>query len=75
MYLIIPSSACYPNVSKNYVIVVFGYAGETVALLKSEVKSQEKHVEGLKKRSLWSRTLEEVFFIFNIPLRRLCNRR
>ncbi|KAG0576407.1 hypothetical protein KC19_5G077900 [Ceratodon purpureus] len=34
--------------------------GETVALLRSEVKSQEKHVEALKKRSLWSRTLEEV---------------
>jgi len=44
--------------------MVFGSSGETVALLKSEVKSQEKHVEGLKKRSLWSRTLEEVLLIF-----------
>ncbi|XP_024367762.1 protein PSK SIMULATOR 1 [Physcomitrium patens] len=34
--------------------------GESIALLRSEVKSQEKHVEALKKRSLWSRNLEEV---------------
>lgn len=40
--------------------------GETVALLKSEVKSQEKHVEALKKKSLWSRTLEEVFVFLEL---------
>lgn len=42
-------------------ILFFVYLGEAVALLKSEVKSQEKLVKALKKRSLWSRTLEEVF--------------
>jgi hypothetical protein len=34
--------------------------------LKSEVRSQEKHVEALKKRSLWSKTLEEVFLFLTI---------
>jgi hypothetical protein len=29
-------------------------------ILKSEVKSQEKHIKTLKKRSLWSKILEEV---------------
>ncbi|KAG0570775.1 hypothetical protein KC19_6G187000 [Ceratodon purpureus] len=33
---------------------------ETVALLKGEVKSQERHVKTLKRRSLWGKTLEEV---------------
>ncbi|KAG0588162.1 hypothetical protein KC19_2G221200 [Ceratodon purpureus] len=33
---------------------------ETVALLKSEVKSQERHVKTLKKKSLWAKVLEEV---------------
>ena len=50
-------------------LLFFVCLGETVALLKSEVKSQEKHVEALKKRSLWSRTLEEVnFFSYNLAL-------
>jgi len=31
-------------------------------LLRSEVKSQEKHVKALKKRCLWSKVLEEVHF-------------
>ncbi|KAJ7554874.1 hypothetical protein O6H91_05G013800 [Diphasiastrum complanatum] len=34
--------------------------GEIVALLKSDVKSQFKHVKILKKRCLWSKILEEV---------------
>ncbi|XP_024394485.1 protein PSK SIMULATOR 1 isoform X3 [Physcomitrium patens] len=33
---------------------------ETVSLLKSEVKSQERHVKTLKRRSLWAKILEEV---------------
>lgn len=41
-------------------------SGESIALLRSEVKSQEKHVEALKKRSLWSRNLEEVLFILQL---------
>jgi hypothetical protein len=31
-----------------------------VALLKSEVKSQQRHVKALKRRSLWAKVLEEV---------------
>ncbi|CAM6026022.1 unnamed protein product [Sphagnum balticum] len=34
--------------------------GESIMLLRSEVKSQEKHVKALKKRCLWSKVLEEV---------------
>eukprot|EP00252_Welwitschia_mirabilis_P007888 TRINITY_DN19592_c0_g1_i2.p1 TRINITY_DN19592_c0_g1~~TRINITY_DN19592_c0_g1_i2.p1 ORF type:complete len:673 (-),score=140.39 TRINITY_DN19592_c0_g1_i2:28-2046(-) len=34
--------------------------GESLALLRSEVKCQRKHVKNLKKKSLWSRVLEEV---------------
>jgi hypothetical protein len=34
--------------------------GDSIMLLRSEVKSQEKHVKALKKRCLWSKVLEEV---------------
>ncbi|KAJ1263048.1 hypothetical protein BS78_09G154700 [Paspalum vaginatum] len=34
--------------------------GDSLDILKQEVKGQSKHVKSLKKRSLWSKTLEEV---------------
>ncbi|KAL8159242.1 hypothetical protein V2J09_000779 [Rumex salicifolius] len=34
--------------------------GEGLAILRPELKSQRKHVRSLKKKSLWSRILEEV---------------
>lgn len=42
-----------------------GYVGDSIMLLRSEVKSQEKHVKALKKRCLWSKVLEEVHFFFH----------
>ncbi|GAA0184647.1 hypothetical protein LIER_31935 [Lithospermum erythrorhizon] len=34
--------------------------GDSLAILRAELKSQKKHVKGLKKKSLWSKVLEEV---------------
>nr|XP_009393438.1 PREDICTED: uncharacterized protein LOC103979120 [Musa acuminata subsp. malaccensis]XP_018679097.1 PREDICTED: uncharacterized protein LOC103979120 [Musa acuminata subsp. malaccensis]XP_018679098.1 PREDICTED: uncharacterized protein LOC103979120 [Musa acuminata subsp. malaccensis] len=34
--------------------------GDTLQMLRQELKSQRKHVKSLKKRSLWSKNLEEV---------------
>ncbi|KAK3166106.1 hypothetical protein QOZ80_1AG0041500 [Eleusine coracana subsp. coracana] len=34
--------------------------GESLHILKQEVKSQRKHVKSLQKKSLWSKNLEEV---------------
>eukprot|EP00249_Psilotum_nudum_P022270 c28447_g5_i1 orf=168-2123(-) len=34
--------------------------GERLAILRNELKSQRKHLKNLKKRSLWSKILEEV---------------
>ncbi|KAL1343528.1 protein PSK SIMULATOR 1 isoform X1 [Arachis hypogaea] len=34
--------------------------GDSLAILRAELKSQKKHVRNLKKKSLWSRILEEV---------------
>ncbi|XP_002963258.2 uncharacterized protein LOC9655198 [Selaginella moellendorffii] len=34
--------------------------GESIAMLKGDLKAQQKHVKSLKKRSLWSKILEEV---------------
>ncbi|XP_042459102.1 protein PSK SIMULATOR 1-like [Zingiber officinale] len=34
--------------------------GDNLQILKQELKSQRKHVKSLKKRSLWSKNLEEV---------------
>ncbi|CAH8309287.1 unnamed protein product [Eruca vesicaria subsp. sativa] len=34
--------------------------GDTLAILRTELKTQKKHVKNLKKKSLWSRILEEV---------------
>ncbi|KAK2457811.1 protein PSK SIMULATOR [Trifolium repens] len=34
--------------------------GDSLAILKAELKSQKKHVRNLKKKSLWSKILEEV---------------
>ncbi|EEC79274.1 hypothetical protein OsI_20062 [Oryza sativa Indica Group] len=37
-----------------------GSRGDSLHMLKQDVKSQTKHVKSLKKRSLWSKNLEEV---------------
>ncbi|CAI0557113.1 unnamed protein product [Linum tenue] len=34
--------------------------GDSLAILRTELKSQRKHVKSLKKKSLWSKILEEV---------------
>ncbi|XP_010272496.1 PREDICTED: uncharacterized protein LOC104608266 isoform X2 [Nelumbo nucifera] len=34
--------------------------GDSLAILRTELKSQKKHVRSLKKKSLWSKILEEV---------------
>ncbi|XP_059280321.1 protein PSK SIMULATOR 1-like isoform X1 [Lycium ferocissimum] len=34
--------------------------GDSLAILRAELKSQRKHVKSLKKKSLWSKILEEV---------------
>ncbi|MED6146934.1 DNAJ domain protein [Stylosanthes scabra] len=34
--------------------------GDSLAILRAELKSQKKHARNLKKKSLWSRILEEV---------------
>ncbi|XP_040998512.1 protein PSK SIMULATOR 1-like isoform X2 [Juglans microcarpa x Juglans regia] len=34
--------------------------GDSLAILRGELKSQKKHVKSLKKKSLWSKILEEV---------------
>ncbi|KAF8112877.1 hypothetical protein N665_0059s0015, partial [Sinapis alba] len=34
--------------------------GDTLAILRTELKSQKKHVTNLKKKSLWSRIMEKV---------------
>ncbi|KAL6007773.1 DNAJ domain protein [Asimina triloba] len=34
--------------------------GDSLAILRAELKSQRKHVRSLKKKSLWSKILEEV---------------
>ncbi|CAK9272838.1 unnamed protein product [Sphagnum jensenii] len=40
--------------------LIISDGGDSIMLLRSEVKSQEKHVKALKKRCLWSKVLEEV---------------
>lgn len=39
---------------------IASHRGDSLAILKAELKSQKKHVRTLKKKSLWSRVLEEV---------------
>ncbi|XXG65173.1 hypothetical protein AAC387_Pa05g2943 [Persea americana] len=34
--------------------------GDSLAILRAELKSQKKHVKSLKKKSLWSKNLEEI---------------
>ncbi|XP_060198211.1 protein PSK SIMULATOR 1-like isoform X3 [Lycium barbarum] len=36
------------------------HRGDSLAILRAELKSQRKHVKSLKKKSLWSKILEEV---------------
>lgn len=44
--------------------------GDSLAILKTELKSQKKHVRSLKKKSLWSKILEEVR---RVPIMYLCS--
>lgn len=39
---------------------MYKYAGDGLAILRADLKSQKKHVKSLKKKSLWSKILEEV---------------
>lgn len=51
-------SSCFSlNLSK---IVLLLHEGDSLAILRAELKSQKKHVKNLKKKSLWSKILEEV---------------
>ncbi|XLU21075.1 hypothetical protein S245_057141, partial [Arachis hypogaea] len=34
--------------------------GDTLAFLKAEIKTQKKQIKHIKKRSFWSRSLEEI---------------
>lgn len=45
----------------NRLIFLF-HTGDNMAILRSELKSQRKLVKNLKKKSLWSKSLEEVIF-------------
>ncbi|KAK9095928.1 hypothetical protein Sjap_021425 [Stephania japonica] len=38
--------------------------GDSLAILRAELKSQKKHVRNLRKKSLWSKILEEVELVF-----------
>ncbi|KAG6482897.1 hypothetical protein ZIOFF_059536 [Zingiber officinale] len=38
----------------------YAEGGENLQILKQELKSQRKHVKSLKKRSMWSKNLEDV---------------
>jgi hypothetical protein len=38
------------------------FAGGNIQIVKLELKTQSSYVKSLKKRSLWSKTLEEVTF-------------
>ncbi|OIW06570.1 hypothetical protein TanjilG_03964 [Lupinus angustifolius] len=48
------------SVHYTAVINVYKCVGDTLAILRAELKSQKKHVANLKKKSLWSKILEEV---------------
>jgi len=41
---------------------LFINAGESMTIFQSELKHQKKLVASLKKKSLWSRYLEEVYY-------------
>ncbi|KAB5511895.1 hypothetical protein DKX38_028923 [Salix brachista] len=42
--------------------------GESLAMLKAEIKSQKKRIRNVKKKSLWSRSLEEVAILKSLLL-------
>lgn len=44
------------------------FAGDNIQIVRLELKTQSSYVKSLKKRSLWSKTLEEVTFALVFPL-------
>lgn len=51
----------FPRKSIVVVFISVWLAGDSsLAILRAELKSQRKHVRTLKKKSLWSRILEDV---------------
>lgn len=56
------SVAVSPKYLTDYFIffVSVHLIGDTLAILRSELKSQRKLVKSLKKKSLWSKSMEEV---------------
>lgn len=52
----------YLNLLKNFrrIFEVYINAGDSILKLRTQLKNQKKVVRNLKKKSLWSRSLEEV---------------
>jgi len=46
--------------------MIINCVGDSLAILRAELKSQKKHVRNLKKKSLWSKILEEVNSVISI---------
>lgn len=55
--------------------ILFLLVGESLMMLHSELKHQRKLVRGLKKKSLWSKSLEEVIQqrFFNLKIFSMMN--
>lgn len=49
------------SASKFFFFVSNSLVGDSLSILRAELKSQRKHVKSLKKKSLWSKILEEVW--------------
>jgi len=48
--------------------MIINCVGDSLAILRAELKSQKKHVRNLKKKSLWSKILEEVNSVISINI-------
>lgn len=55
-------TVCLSSTSVCFCFKLFFFCpeGDSLAILRAELKSQKKHVKNLKKKSLWSKILEEV---------------
>lgn len=69
------SETLFLNVDLYWLVSLFLKVGDSLAILRGELKSQKKHVKSLKKKSLWSKILEEVTLVLLYVALSRCIRR
>lgn len=65
---VVTRTQCPGALVGEVIIKVCVFAGESPTMLRTEIRNQRKRIQNVKKKSLWSRSLEEVALLIVLLL-------